>query len=153
LNIQVALNVSGLDLGGESKSVQKELAHSGGSRGLLVDDGLDVAGDTVNHGENLLNGALKRVDVGGDGGGTVLGILGVGNRLKTALVGLTVAELVGNGDEGGTVGGALGGDTNGGGNIGASLEVLAGLSGDSQMDSGVRPCAIALAAVEVLDEG
>jgi hypothetical protein len=129
------------------------LAHSGGSGGLLVDDRLNVAGDAVNHGEDLLNGALERVNVGSDGGGTVLSILGVGDRLETALVGLTVAELVGNGDEGGTVGGALGGDTNGGGNVGAGLEVLAGLSGDSQVDSGVRPCAIALAAVEVLDEG
>lgn len=153
MNIQVALNVSRLNLGGKSKSVEEELAHSGGGGGFLVDHRLDVAGDTVDHGDNLLNSALERIDVGGNGSGTVLSVLGVGDRLETALIGLGVAELVGNGDESGAVGSALGGDTNGSGDISPGLEVLAGLSGDSQVDSGVRPCAIALAAVEVLDEG
>jgi hypothetical protein len=153
VNVQVALNVGGLDLGGQGKSVKQELAHGGGSGSLLINDRLNVTRNTVNHRDDFLNRTLQRLNVRGNASGALLGILGVGNGLETALVGLAVSELVGDGNEGGAVGSTLSGNTHGGGNVGAGLEVLSRLGGNSQVDSGVRPCAVTLAAVKVLDQG
>ena len=60
---------------------------------------------------------------------------------------------MGNGDEQARIGGALSSHTNGGGDVCPRLDLLARLCGNSQVDCGVGPCAVALLAVEVLDEG
>ena len=99
------------------------------------------------------DGALELVEVGGDGLGAVLGVLGRRDELEAGALGVAVLELVGHGDEEARVGGALCGDANGGGNVGARLNLLAGLGADRQVDGGVGPCAVALLRVEVLDEG
>ena len=57
------------------------------------------------------------------------------------------------GQEQAAVGGALGGDTDGCRDVGLGLNVLARHGGDGQVDGGVGPGAVALLAVEVLDEG
>jgi hypothetical protein len=152
-NVQVPLDIGGFDLGRQSQGVQQELTQRRGRGSLLVNDGLDVAGDTVDHAEDLLNGALEGLNVSEEVGGALLGVAGGGNGLQTTLFGLAVADLVGHGDEGGAVGGSLGGDTDGGRDVGAGLDVLAGLSGHGEVDGRVGERAVALAAVEVLDQG
>lgn len=151
--IQVLLNIGRLHLRSQSESVQQELTHGGGSGGLLVDHRLNVARHPVDHAQNLLNGTLQSLNISSDASRALLSVLGIGNGLQTTLVGLAVSELVRDGDEGGAVGSTLGGDTNGGGDVGAGLEVLASLGGHCKVNGGVRPCAVALAAVEVLDQG
>lgn len=56
-------------------------------------------------------------------------------------------------DEQARVGGALGGNANGSRDVGAALDLLARYRRDGQMHGGVRPCAVTLLAVEVLDQG
>jgi hypothetical protein len=101
----------------------------------------------------VLDGVLELVEVGGDVGDAVLVVLGGRDELQARLLGLAVLDLVGDGDEQARVGGALGGDANGGGDVGPRLDLLARLGGHGQVDGRVGPCAVALLAVEVLDEG
>jgi hypothetical protein len=152
-NIQIPLNIRGLDLGSKSQGVQQELTHGGGGGGLLINDRLDISRHTVNHSQNLLNRALQRLNIRHHAGRALLSILSVGNGLETALISLAISELVGNGNEGGAVGSPLSGDTDGGRDVGPGLEILAGLGRNGQVNGGVRPCAVTLAAVEVLDQG
>lgn len=152
-NVQVALDVGGVDLGGQAEGVHQELAQGGRGLGLLVEDVVDVVGDALKHVEDVADGVLQLVQVGGNVRGPVLAVLGGGDELEARLLGLAVLDLVGHGDEQARVGGALGGDANGGGDVGARLDLLAGLCGDGQVDGGVGPCAVALLTVEVLDEG
>lgn len=151
-NVQVTLNVSGLNLRCQSQGVEQVLTQGRRSRSLLVNDRLNVAGNTVDHAQNILNRTLQSLDISEDVGTTLLSITGRSNSLQTTLLGLTVADLVRDGDEGGAVGGSLRGHTDGGGDVGASLDVLSSLGGDGQVNGRVRPCAITLAAVEVLDQ-
>lgn len=153
VHVQIALDVGRVDLGGQGEGVHEELAEGARRLGLLVQDVVDVVGDAVEHLQDLLDGALQRLNVGEDGLLAALGVLGSGDELQTALLGLTVLDLVGHGDEQAAVGGALGGDANGGGDVGAGLDVLAGDGGHGQVDGRVRPGAVALLAVEVLDQG
>jgi hypothetical protein len=152
-DVQIPLNVRGLDLGGKSQGVQQELTHGGRGRGLLVNDRLHVSRHTVDHSQNLLNRALERLNIGHHAGTALLRILGIRNGLEAALISLAISELVRDGNERSAVGSPLSGDTDGGGNVGPGLEVLAGLGRNGQVDGGVRPCTVTLAAVEVLDQG
>lgn len=152
-NIQVALNVCRVDLRRQRQGIHEELAKGAGRLGLLVQNVVDVVGNALKHLQDLLNGALQGLDVGQDGLLTALAVLGGGDELQTALLRLAILDLVGHGNEQAAVGGALGGDTNGSGDVGARLDVLAGLGGDGQVHGGVGPSAVALLAVEVLDQG
>ena len=152
-NIQVTLDVLSVDLGSQRKSVHQELSQSRARLGLLVQNVADVVRDTLNHLENLLDGALQRLNIGLQHLRTVLSVLCARDQLETAAVSLAVLDLVGNGNEQAAVGSALGGDTNGSRDVGLGLNVLSRYSGDSQVNGGVGPGAVALLAVEVLDEG
>lgn len=152
-DVQVPFNVGRVDLWCEGKGVHEELAKSRRGLGLLVKDVVDVVGDALKHLQNLLDGALERLNVCLQHLGAVFSVLGGGDELETALLGVAVLDLVRHRDEQAAVGGTLGSDTNGGGDVGAGLNVLAGDGGDGQMDGGVGPGAVALLAVEVLDEG
>jgi hypothetical protein len=99
------------------------------------------------------DGGLQLVEVGRNLLCPVLAVLGSRDELEARPLGVTVLDLVGHGDEQARVGGALRSDTNGGGDVRPRLDLLAGLCGHSQVDCGVGPCAVALLAVEVLDEG
>ena len=101
----------------------------------------------------MLDGALELVEVGANLLCPVFVVLGGRDELQPWLLSLAVLDLVGNGDEQARVGGALSSDTNGGGDVCPRLNLLAGLCGNSQVDCRVGPCAVALLAVEVLDEG
>lgn len=152
-NIQVTLDILSVDLGSQRKSVHEELTQSRAGLGLLVQNVADVVGDTLNHLENLLDGALQRLNVGLQHLRTVLSVLCARDQLETAAVSLAVLDLVGNGNEQAAVGSALSGNTNGSRDVGLGLDVLSGNGGDSQVNGGVGPGAVALLAVEVLDEG
>lgn len=152
-NIQVTLNVLRVDLGSQRQGVHQELAQSRAGLGLLIQNVAHVVGDTLNHLEDLLNGALQRLNVGLQHLRTVLSFLGSRNQLETTALGLAVLDLVRNGDEQAAIGSALGGDTNGCRDVCLGLNVLSGHGGDGQVDGGVGPGAVALLAVEVLDEG
>jgi len=152
-DVQVALNVGGLDLGCQAECVHQELAQRGRWLGLLVQHVVNVVGDALEHVQDVCDGRLQRVEVGHDVLRSVLAVLGGRDELQARPLGLAVLDLVGHGDEEARVGGALGGDANGGGDVRLGLDLLAGDGGDSQVDGGVGPCAVALLAVEVLDEG
>jgi hypothetical protein len=152
-NVQVALNVGGVNLRCQAEGVHQELAQRRRGLSLLVENVVDVVGDALEHVQDVPDGVLELVEVGRNFGDPVLLVLGGRDELQARLLGLAVLDFVGNGDEQARVGGALGGDTNGGGDVCPRLDLLARLGGDSQVDSGVRPCAVALLAVEVLDEG
>lgn len=99
------------------------------------------------------DGSLELVEVSGNLLCPVLAVLCGRDELQAGLLGLAVLDLVGNRDEQARVGGALCGDTNGGRDVCPRLDLLAGLCGKRQVDCGVGPCAVALLAVEILDEG
>lgn len=101
----------------------------------------------------MLDGALQRVEVGDNLLRPVLTVLCRRDELQSRLFRLAVLDLVGHGDKQTRVGGALSGNTHGGGDVCARLDVLAGDGGDGKVDGRVWPCAVALLAVEVLDEG
>jgi hypothetical protein len=152
-DVQVALNVGGVDLGCQAEGVHQELAQRRRGRSLLVEDVVDVVGDALEHVQDVPDGVLKLVEVGRNLSNPVLLVLGGRDELQPRLLGLAVFDFVGNGDEQARVGGTLGCDTNGGGDVCPRLDLLAGLGRNSQVDGRVWPCAVALLAVEVLDEG
>lgn len=151
--VEVALDVLGVDLGGEAQSVHEELAEGRRGLGLLVDHVVNVGGDALEHLEDVGDGALESLEIGDDGLRAVLAVLGRRDELQAGLLGLAVLELVRDGDEEARVGGALGSHADGGADVGAALDLLAGLGADRQVDGRVGPGAVALLAVEVLDEG
>jgi hypothetical protein len=69
-----------------------------------------------------------------------------------ALLGLSIPDLVGNGNEETVVGEAFGVHADGGGDVGLDLDVLARVGRDGEVNSGVRESSIALGSVEVLDQ-
>jgi hypothetical protein len=101
----------------------------------------------------VLHGALQRVQVGHDLLRAVLAVLCRRNELQSGFLRLAVLDLVGHGDEQARVGSALRRHANGRRDVCPRLDVLAGDGGYCEMHGGVRPCAVALLAVEVLDEG
>ena len=151
--VEVALDLLGLHLGCQSKGVHEELTKSGRGLGLLVEHVGDVVGDAFQHFQDLLDRTLQSLDVGVQQLAAVLAVARASNELQTALLGVAVLDLVRDGDEQAAVGGALRGHADRGADVGVCGDVLAGDGRDGKVDGGVRPGALALLRVEVLDQG
>jgi len=65
-NVQVALNVGGLDLGCQAECVHQELTQRRRWLGLLVQHVVNVVGDALEHVQDVCDGRLQRVEVGHD---------------------------------------------------------------------------------------
>ena len=63
-NVQIALNIGGIDLGCQAEGVHQELTQRGRGLCLLVEDVVDVVRDALEHVQDVLDGALELVEVG-----------------------------------------------------------------------------------------
>lgn len=151
--VKVVLNLCGVHLGRERQGVHQVLAEGVVGLLLLIEDAVNPLADALDEVGALLNGAGQALNVRNDGGDAVLGVLGHGDGLEGATLGVTVHQLVGHLDEEAALGGALGIDGDRGGNVAAGLDVGGRVGADGQVDGGVGEGAGVRGGEEVLDQG
>lgn len=155
--VEVGLDASGVDLGGERERAHQVLPQGVVRLALLVDDGADEVGHAVEQVGGVFEAASEALDVGGDGGAAVLGVAGGGQELEGGALGVAGAEVddaVRDLDEEAALGGALGVDGDGGANVGLELDarVGAGVGRHGQVDGRVGERARVGRREEVLDQ-
>lgn len=151
--VEVALDLLGLHLGRKGEGVHQELTEGGRRLGFLVENVGDVIGHALQHLKDLLDRTLQSLDVGVQHLAAVLAVARTSDEFQAALLGVAVLDLVRDGDEEAAVGGALRSHADRGADVGVCGDVLAGDGRDGEVDCGVRPGALALLRVEVLDQG
>ena len=151
---QITLHVAGLHLGRQTERIHEELAERDARGRLLVKHVADIAANAVDESHDMSHRALQRVEVGRHLGRALRGILRCSTHsLESGPVCVAVPNLVRHGDEEARVAGALRRHTNRRRDVRAAVDGQAGRRGHGQMNSRMRPGAVALLAVEVLDEG
>lgn len=120
---------------------------------ILIQNSVDPLAHSVQEANSLLHRSAETLDVGNQGGSSVLGILGAGNGLESASISVTVDDFVGDLDEQAALGGTLSVDSDGGADVASALNILTRLSRDGHVNGRVREGASIGAGEEILDEG
>lgn len=151
--VEVVLDLVDIDLGGQRQGAHEVLAESIVGFLILVEHAVDPLANAVEEADGLLDGTAEVLNVGDEGRGAGLEVLGAGDGLEGAAVGVAVEDLVGHLGEEAALGGALRVDGDGGADVAARLDLLARVGGDSEMDGRVGEGTRVRASEEVLDEG
>ena len=65
-DVQITLNVDGLNLWRQAEGVHEELSQRRRRLGLLVQDVVNVVGDALEHVQDVCDGALQGIEIGHD---------------------------------------------------------------------------------------